>query len=200
MWKCIGCVLCVHVCTVSWDRVMVCGVCTCVYCVVRSCNGVWCEVCTVCAVWVSCVMCGVSAWLMLVLSMFTITTCMYVRMFRKNCLLQWMSLQASLRGNWQCEYTYVCESLTEFGVCMYVSAILGEGILVWEGCLFVVYPCICLFVVYPCICLFAYRQEAEVQALSDDVDQRNTWALYTTCVLLLLPITVTDSEDNGVVN
>ena len=57
---------------------------------------------------------------------------------------------------------------------MYVSAILGEGILVWEGCLFVVYPCICLFVVYPCICLFAYRQEAEVQALSDDVDQRNT--------------------------
>ena len=28
----------------------VCAVCTCVYCVVRSCNGVWCEVCTVCAV------------------------------------------------------------------------------------------------------------------------------------------------------
>jgi len=59
----------------------------------------------------------------------------------------------------------ICALLTVFIVCMYLCAILGEGMLVWEGC---------LFVVYPCICLFAYRQEAEVEALSDDVDQRNT--------------------------
>ena len=90
---------------------------------------------------------------------------------RRSCLLQQTRLQASLRGNWQskcvcvcgcvcvCVCVCVCEYINYVHVC--IATLLSEG-LVGVGR-------ICLFV----CCLFVYRQEAEVKALSDDVEQRN---------------------------